>query len=397
MKVAHLFDRYLNSTMSWAYRLIKNTPGVRQVVLSPIVIRNRFFDCSFEFVEDPVQKWFHFPAVKREWDVPKMRDIWNALALRTYFPVYVKSVILRRKIDVLHAHFAHVGVAYMRIARQMQIPLIVSFYGTDYERLPFEQPSYKKWYRQMFEIADFIICEGKNGVLLLAKLGCPAEKIRIVKLGIDIGNIPDFTKKKTTNSLSLIQAATFTETKGFIYTVQAFLLALEDCPNMTLTLVGEKWEKKYWLKVQKLIFNSGHGNKIKVLEFVEDDFHQFLSQFDVFIHPSCYSKLMECEGGAPIVLLDAQAVGLPVISTFHCDIPEEVIHTETGLLSQEKDIFSLKESIVRFYKMEDYEFQQFSRRARKHVFEHYDSDKNSLVMKMVYDEALLSAKNTILN
>jgi colanic acid/amylovoran biosynthesis glycosyltransferase len=244
-------------------------------------------------------------------------------------------------------------------------------------------------------VATFVVCEGKNGAQLLRKLGCQIEKIRIVKLGIDIASIPYFTRLKRANALALVQAATFTETKGLLYTVQAFLLALKECPQMTLTLVGEKWDKRYWEKVERLITSSGHLDKIQVLDFVENDFHQFISRFDVFIHPSCYSSLMECEGGAPIVLLDAQAVGLPIISTVHCDIPEEVVDGQTGFLSNERDVVSLKNSIVRFYHMENEEYQGFSHRARKHVFEHYDSVKNSQAMKIVYDEALLSGKKTL--
>lgn len=393
MKVAHLFDRYLNITMSWAYRLIKNTPAVAKVIIAPNVVRNRFFDPEFKYISDPVGQIFHIPAVKSEWEISKIRKLWDGIALRTYFPRFVKYVIFKEQIELLHAHFAHVGVVYMRVARKMNIPLIVSFYGTDYERLPYQQPRYKDLYREMFTSATFIICEGSNGSRLLQKLGCPREKIRLVRLGIDTSNIPFITKVKKSNSLSLVQAATFTETKGFLFSVQAFALAAKDFPEMTLTLIGEKWDKDYWNAVQNLIIKTGLQEKIKVLDFVEDNFHQFLSNFDVFIHPSCYSKVMECEGGAPIVLLDAQAVGLPVISTFHCDIPEEVVDGRTGLLSNEKDVESLKDSIVRFYCMNDAEYQTFSQNARKHVFDNYDSKKNSVAMKAVYEEAIALSRN----
>ncbi len=61
--------------------------------------------------------------------------------------------------------------------------------------------------------------------------------------------------------------------------------------------------------------------------------------------PVATLKDMDCEGGAPVVLLDAQATGMPVISTTHCDIPDEVVHGETGLLSPEKDVGALAELI----------------------------------------------------
>lgn len=389
MKVAHLFDKYLNTTMSWAYRLIKHTPETEVFIAAPIVVKNRFYDVSFQYVYEPIQKVLQLQLPDNEWNISKIRYFWYAFSLRTFYPRYVKSVIIKKKIDVLHAHFAHVGVEYMDIAAATKIPLIVSFYGTDYERLPFEQPKYRKRYKKMFEKATFLVSEGENGTKLLEKLGCPKDKIRVVKLGINPQNITFFTKQKVKNQLNLIQAATFTETKGFVYTISAFAKALKTCPNMTLTLVGEKWEWNYWLEMQNLIESLQLEDKIEVIDFIENDFHAFLATFDVFIHPSCYSKVMECEGGAPTVLLDAQAVGLPIISTTHCDIPSEVLHGKTGLLCPEKDIESLVDSIIKFYEMDNSDYQFFSKNARQHVENEYNSIENSKKLKEIYEEAII--------
>jgi colanic acid/amylovoran biosynthesis glycosyltransferase len=372
--------------MNWAYRLIKYTPDTEPYIAAPLLVNNRFYDKAFRYIEEPFQQFFNVKMPDNEWDVSRLRYYWYAAALRSFYPHYVKSVIFKEEIDLMHAHFAHVGVEYMRLAAKYNIPLIVSFYGTDYERLPFEQPKYKKLYQEMFQKATFLICEGENGVKLLENMGCPKAKIRIVKLGIDSSTITFFTKKKQPNQLRLIQAATFTETKGFTDTVQAFAKALVTCPNMYLTLVGEKFEADYWHEVSQLIDYHQLSDRVVVLDFIENDFHGFLSQFDVFIHPSRYSKLRECEGGAPIVLLDAQAVGLPIISTTHCDIPSEVLHKKTGLLSPEKDIAALAKSIETFYEMNNETYQIFAKNARQHVESEYDSVKNSAGLRAIYAE-----------
>ena len=113
-----------------------------------------------------------------------------------------------------------------------------------------------------------------------------------------------------------------------------------------------------------------------------------MEDFDVFIHPSCYATDRDCEGGAPIILLNAQAVGIPVISTNHCNIPDEVIHQKTGLLSNEKDVQGLKKSILRFYKMENEEYQQFSKSALNHVQSDFDIKQNSKQLRKFYEELL---------
>ena len=92
--------------------------------------------------------------------------------------------------------------------------------------------------------------------------------------------------------------------------------------------------------------------------------HQLLKTYDVFLHPSCHSRQGDCEGGAPIVLLDAQATGLPIISTRHCDIPNIVADQVCGILCDENSISNLSFAIERFYKMNSEEYRSFSENAR---------------------------------
>jgi colanic acid/amylovoran biosynthesis glycosyltransferase len=65
-------------------------------------------------------------------------------------------------------------------------------------------------------------------------------------------------------------------------------------------------------------------------------------------NPSQWSEDGDCEGGAPVILLDAQARGLPVIATQHADIPFVVQHDVSGFLVPERDVNALKDAIIRF-------------------------------------------------
>lgn len=384
MKVIHLFDKYLNTTMNWAYQLIKHTPDVQPYIAAPTIVKNKFYDTSFQYLRHFLLK----KTLQNEWQEGKIWQYWSKIAFHTYYPFWITKQIKKQQITIAHAHFGQVGVRYMHAIQRAKIPLIVSFYGNDYGRIPHDRPKYLTYYRQMFEIATFLVAEGENGAKLLEGLGCPKHKIKIIHLGIEPNKIKFFHRAKRPNALKLVQAATFTEKKGMLYTIRAFAKALEKCPNMTLTLVGEKWVKSYWQQCEDEIVALGISSKVSVLDFISTDFHQFLAAFDVFIHPSCYAANMECEGGAPIVLLDAQAVGLPIISTLHCDIPSEVIHQKTGLLSAEKATDDLAKSISYFYEMNNDHYQSYAHAARQHVMEHYDIHNNASALKQLYEAAL---------
>ena len=88
------------------------------------------------------------------------------------------------------------------------------------------------------------------------------------------------------------------------------------------------------------------------------------------------------------MLLDAQATGMPVIATTHCDIPDEVIHNETGLLTAERDVEGLVNSIRYFYELDNSQYRFFSVKARKHVAENFDCKQNAAQLKETYDKCV---------
>ena len=355
--------------MNWLYNLLKNTPDVKHGIGAPIIINNRFLDPEFDFFINPAQG----KLPESEWSISGFQKAVSKVSKSVYWKWLLRKKLQTFNPDVIHAHFATAGCEVMLEVGQTGIPFVVSFYGYDYERVPFTKPIYKKKYIQLFEMADLFLVEGKHGASILEKMGCPAEKIKIQPLGIDVKKIKFYKRTKRIEQLNLIQAATFTEKKGHIYTLEAFIEAQKVCPNMSLTIIGEVSDKKLFISLRDLVFKENLDHKVHFESFVDPSrFHEYLSGFHVFIHPSTYASDMDCEGGAPVVLLDAQATGMPVISTRHCDIPGVVLHEKTGFLSEERDIQSLSEGIISYYKMDSEEYLDLSKRSRFFIEKQYN-------------------------
>jgi len=372
---------YLNITEFWAYRLLYYIPDyVNNIILSRNYFKRNFYIDRFTYIEFPIKK-IDFSHSKTS---VKLYNYTAWILARIFLHRYVKFFLEEtgKKIDILHSHFGNVGWDDLKLAKTLKVPHIVSFYGVDYLKYPKVSRNWRKRYKELFLTADLFICEGSNGKKILVDSGCPEDKIVINRLGVDVKRIPFFKRKKKKNRLRLLQISSFREKKGHIYTVKAFKEALKECPDMHLTLVGDGETKD---KIIKLIKELHLQGKVDVLPSIfADKLHRFMKNFDVFIHPSCHASDGDCEGGAPVVLLDAQATGLPIISTTHCDIPEEVIHGKTGFLAPEKDINSLVKLIKIFYEMEQDEYNRFSEEARKHVEKYYDIEKNSRSLADIY-------------
>lgn len=384
----HLFDNYLPITENWAYRLLKSTPNTSISIFAKQYIYTDFYTPDFKYVD-------HLDNYLLGADLKLNKNSFYDILLKTgikilrkFSPGSVKALskhLEEHHYDIVHAHFANIGWEFLRAVREKRIPYVISLYGWDYEKLPFTQPEYIQYFQILFKQCAAIICEGPYGASTLIKAGCPQEKIRVIHLGLDCETIPFFKRSKNQNELHLIQIAAFSPTKGYLEAINAFAQASKNCPNMTYTIVGVERYKGHKEEIQKLIEALGLPQKIKILPKIDyKELHTFLSNFQVFIHPSQYTPEKDCEGGAPIIILDAQCTGMPILSTTHCDIPNEVEHLKTGLLSKERDIEGLAKNIERFYQMDQAEYDEMSRQARKKIEEEFDVSRSGKELEAVY-------------
>lgn len=363
LNALQLFAQYLHETENWSYRLIQSLPDVKNTIASKYFLKCNYYDPLFRYIE--------FPLRTMEQPRRGMIDrLCNWLLSRSlgWYPNYLEYYL--NDIDIMHSHFAYVGWEYRHLFKKKDIPHVVSFYGADYrlQGLGLRDP------REYFNGFDLFLCEGRYGASQLIEMGCPERKVSVQHLGVEVSDIKFEKRVKVPNQLNLLQIATFREKKGQAYTLEAFLKALPACPNMTLTFVGG--DPEGLRQPLQEIARSHAGEKVRFLDSIPfDHLHAFLGDYQVFIHPSIYSRDGNCEGGAPVVLLDAQATGMPVIATTHCDISEEVLNEHTGLLTREKDVEALTDRISRFYRMSQYIYWQMSENARKHVEAEYDCKK----------------------
>ncbi len=380
IRVLHLFERYLYTTEKWVYQLLDNVPNNEIIVASKDFTRCNFYPSKFDYIEFPVRK------IDRNQTRIIVRIVNRAIKwIMRIYPWYLQK--MAQPVDLIHAHYSTTGWDYLGLARRLNKPLIISFYGYDYECLPFREPIWKRRYSILFEQADAFICEGMHGVKTLRNSGCPPDKIQVVPLGVDVDDIEFIPRQKPSGELKLLQVATFRAKKGHRYTIEAFIKALEDCPNMSVTLVGpDDHREPIREELKKLIEGTVAAKRVTFLTAIDfEHLYELMADYQVFIHPSCYTDQMDCEGGAPVVLLDAQATGMPVISSTHCDIIDEVIDGKTGLLTPEKDYEALAKSIRRFYHMGQEEYDLFCLNARTHIEEKYDVKKTAVRLGKVYE------------
>ena len=391
VKTLQLFESYLPNAQNWVFRMLNNLPDTEVNVAAYRYYNEQFVTQKINLLPMPE---YVSPELLEGRDQAKniFSKIINRISIlrkNKYYFDYIGKWARENGIEIIHTHFANMGWQYLELKKITGLPYFVSFYGFDYESLPFRFQEWKKRYQSLYEQADGFVCEGAFGASILINQGCDPAKVHIVHLGVETSKIPAVARTKNEGELHLLQLSNYSQKKGHIYSLQAFIQALNDCPNMTLTFVGNELENIKG-NLEALVKQHNIEHKVRFIGFIEfTKLYEFFGKYHVFIHPSCYSDTRDCEGGAPIVLLDAQCTGMPVISTTHCDIPEEVIHGKTGLLTPEKDADALSGSIRTFYNMNNNTYQLFATAARKHVIENFDIKPCALQLQQLY--------NTIVN
>lgn len=392
MKILNLYHSYLPKTQTWAFNLLLFTPNIEVFVGAYTFLPDSWEDDRIKLINPARFKKANrfkekvvYQLLSKEQRMERRNNRVKHLINKVWGPAVEK-----KQIDLIHVHFANVGCEFSGIQQLSSIPYVVSFYGMDYEYIPFNTPSFQAHYVELVKNADALFCEGPHGKkILVEKYGAKPEKVHVLPLGVDVSKTSFTDRVKSPGQLNLVQMASYVEKKGHEYTVSAFAKALAKCPGMTLTLVGSG---PLLDEMKELVEQLGIQDAVDFIGFIDyASLGDFLGQFQVFIHPSCYSASRDCEGGAPVVLLDAQATGMPVISTTHCDIPMEVINGETGILVEEKDVNALAEAIEQFYLMPDPIYQTFARKAREHVLANFSFEKNGEQNYLAYQTIVNAA------
>jgi len=245
--------------------------------------------------------------------------------------------------NIIHCHFGPNGTLgiFLRDAGLAQGKIITSFHGFDLSS--FIKGSGKQAYKALISRGDIFTVNSEYLKNRLVKLGCKPEKIIIHPIGIDVEKF-SFQEKKLNNeeTIKILSVARLTEKKGLEYSIKAIANIIKKHPNLEYNIAGDGPLKR---KLENLISDLEIKGKVKFLgPQPQAIIRKLYAESHLFVLSSVTAKDGDQEG-TPVTLLEAQASGLPVVSTFHAGIPEIVQNGKSGFLIPEKDVSALTDKI----------------------------------------------------
>jgi colanic acid/amylovoran biosynthesis glycosyltransferase len=297
-------------------------------------------------------------------------------------------VLTQERPDVIYVDFGTVAVFTRSACNALQIPFVVHFHGADITSA-INNPAYRAELHRVFVDATALIVASHHIRRLLILEGAPASKIQVIRLGINLeGVIPwDWPQRQASNP-SVIFMGRFTPKKHPIALIEAFALVKQQVPAATLTMIGDGPElPRAKERIQRLQLTDsvrlcGALPRSEALPIV--------NQHWVYAQHSVTAPSGDQEGFG-ISLAEAAMLELPVVSTVHNGIPEQVIDGKTGFLVKEFDYETMAAKIIELLLNPDLA-AQMGRAGRQWVGELCQTDNRS---NRIYELLIAACKSDI--
>jgi colanic acid/amylovoran biosynthesis glycosyltransferase len=257
----------------------------------------------------------------------------------------LRSRLRKATIKCVLANYGPTAVQLVPICESLRIKLCVHFHGFDTsKRVTLE--TYGSHYRKVLPRMHSILAVSRDMKRRLLELGAPAEKIQLVRYGVDTSFFkpPDHREQRKT----FLSVGRFVDKKAPHLTLLAFKNVCASHPEARLVMGGEGELLEATRNMASALGIRSNVEFPGVLSRSEVVRH--MQQADIFVQHSLVPRCGPYAGdseGTPVAILEAMACGMPVVSTKHGGIPDAVEHEDQGLLIEERDVAGMANAMCR--------------------------------------------------
>jgi colanic acid/amylovoran biosynthesis glycosyltransferase len=335
----HVCGRFLPLSETFTYDLIKGLDGFNHHVVASGIENLQHFPLANVSVPEPEE---------RAWGIAKAVD--------------ARAVI---------CHFGPQATMGMPIALAIDRPAVTIFHGYDISRLLRD----KRWverYRAVAALGMHALCISEAGRERLRSIGWPEPQLHVVRLGVDSKRFafrPPSERWGARGPRRILMVARLVEKKGVHVALEAMQKLHDRGLDLELRVIGDGPERQ---RLESIVAETGL-TKVRLLgALAHEQTRQEFADADLYVQPSITADTGDQEG-IPVSLMEAQASGLPVVSTRHSGIPELVVHGTTGWLTDEGDAEGLAIAVERLARDPE-RAQSFAQAGRARVRQEFDRD-----------------------
>jgi glycosyltransferase involved in cell wall biosynthesis len=260
----------------------------------------------------------------------------------------MRRIIDQRNIRIINPHFPGLECLLflaMKALRQYDGQIVLTFHGSDVANALSTTRLERFLWKMLLRHADHIVVVSNSlGSELLTMEPRVAEKVRTIYNGVDsafFGPMEDETRPRLpalNHQRGILSVGSFTLNKGHDVLIRAFGHVLSKVPDARLVLVGGDGPEIELIR--QLIDSMSFAQKVNIFKDVPHErIPAFLSQADLFV-------LASHREGHPLAVIEAGAVGVPIVCTRTTGSLELISDKVTGRLVEVGDEHALAEAMI---------------------------------------------------
>ena len=300
-------------------------------------------------------------------------------AIHLVYVLHVQERDSGKKIDHLHAHFAHDPTL---IAYLVHLIVGIPFSFTAHARDLYQVPEQVLTDRIRHSSAVVTCCAANMEYLKQIALS-QQSKFSLIYHGV---NLKESQPARTADVVSrperpvILSVGRLVEKKGFQDLLQALLMVKERGQRFFCAIYGDGPLSQ---TLQKWIDEHGMAEDVRLMgDSTQKELISIYQKATLFALTPMQTEDGDRDG-IPNVLVEAMAVGLPVVTTAVAGIPELVDHNHNGLLYQPHDVESIASGIIELLRKPE-KRRQFGATASKKVSEQFDVAQAAKRLKILF-------------
>jgi colanic acid/amylovoran biosynthesis glycosyltransferase len=281
--------------------------------------------------------------------------------------------------DIIHLQWPSVIPWFEEVLMEQKIPIVLSQRGFHSNVRPFVDEAnfeyLQKWYPKMAGFHSVSKAIAANGNRIW---NAPNKIDHIIYTGLNLDEILFSKNYNRSNPLKVLSIGRAHWIKGYDYTLQSCKILKETGVPFKYIIIGGAGDEE----LQFLVEDLGLKNYV-VLEKrkPQSEVFSLMKETSLLLMPSL-------EEGIPNVVVEAMAIGLPVISTDCGGVPELITNDKDGWLVPTRNPQALAGAIEDFLGLSLNKIEEVRLAARKKVEQQHNEEQMVKEMEDLYYEVL---------